>query len=417
VYRNHTVGVVVIAYNEEEFVGDVVETVPDYVDRVYVVDDGSTDNTWDVIQSAASRLNAQQADPAVTATGVTLAPRIVPIQMTENGGVGAAKKAAYRRAIQDGIDVVASMDGDGQMDPDDLYRFLDPIVDGHAGFTKGNRLWYRESRVGMPGFRVLGNSILSFLTKLSSGYFGMVDPQNGYTAISREALVDLPLHKMTDRYGFLNDQLATLNVNGVTIADVVHPAHYGDEVSGIDLTGFVPRLSVLLLHRFIHRLKTRYLVFEFHPLVFYYLFGTLAMGAGLGLSVLTLFAAQSAFAGLMGLGLSALVFFTGVFGLTAGMIHDVEQNEGNVVHVADEDLEVATAAPSEPLETTTTPSATTGSSPPTNAGGASVATDGSGDKEPSEHDRSEFESERLGRGRRAPLSHRGADASEQEGTL
>lgn len=376
VYRNHTVGVVVIAYNEEEFVGDVIETVPDYVDRVYAVDDGSEDDTWGSIQSAADRMNAAQTEPAVTGTGVTLAPRVVPIQMTQNGGVGAAKKAAYRRAIQDGIDVVAAMDGDGQMDPDDLYRFLDPIVDGHAGFSKGNRLWFKESRVGMPRFRLLGNSILSFLTKLSSGYFGMVDPQNGYTAISREALADLPLHKMTDRYGFLNDQLAALNVNDVTIADVVHPAKYGDEVSGIDLTGFVPRLSGLLFKRFLWRLKTRYLVFEFHPLVFYYLFGTLAMGAGLGIAALTLFTANSALMGLTGLGLSTLVFFLGVFGLTMGMVEDVEQNAGNVVHVADEDLEVATAAPSEPLETTNTPSATT---PPTQATRApSVVTDGSG---------------------------------------
>ena len=400
-YRSHTVGVLVIAYNEEGFVGDVIETVPEYVDRVYVVDDGSTDGTWAEIERAANRVNRRQREPTVTGTGVTLSPRVVPIEMNRNVGVGAAKKAGYRRALDDGVDVVATMDGDGQMDPDDLYRFLDPIVDGRVGFAKGNRLWYEESRVGMPRFRLLGNSILSFLTKLSSGYFGMVDPQNGYTAISREALSDLNLHGLTDRYGFLNDVLTALNVNGVTIADVVHPARYGEEVSGINLTGFVPRLSALLLHRFVRRLKSRYLVFEFHPLVFYYLFGTLGLAASPVLALGTLLTAPSVWAGLMGLGISGLIFLLGVFGLTMGMSEDVEQNAGNVVHVADEDLDVATAAPTKSFERPTSaddesPEARTAPAP---APRGPVVTDGAG-------------ADRTGTDRqydRPPLSHRDAD--------
>lgn len=331
-YNGATVGVVITAYNEEGFVGSVVESIPDYVDRVYVVDDGSTDGTWSEIQAVADQVNAAPREPVTTGTGALLHHRVVPIAMRENGGVGAAKKAAYRQVLDDGLDVVATMDGDGQMDPADLHRFLEPILAGHVGYTKGNRLWYPSSRAGMPGFRLFGNGVLSVLTKLSSGYFGMMDPQNGYTAISREALLDLPLDRMTDRYGFLNDQLAALNVNRVRIADVVHRARYGDEVSGIHLIDFVPRLSVLLANRFAWRLANRYVIFDFHPLVVYYLLGLFAMLAGGMLGLATLLS-PAAGTSLTGLGVASIVTLLGAIAFTMGMVHDAEQNAGNVLHV------------------------------------------------------------------------------------
>ena len=259
-YKQHTVGVVVPAYNEEGLVGDVLETMPAIVDRVYVFDDCSSDGTWAEIRSAAERVNAVDADhgagaahdveaddsagtdhdvdadrsrasvpaddrlsdggtvndfrdapasdgaegseqnsaavSAVSSTGdppgtdseVAFERRICPIQHERNRGVGGAIKTGYQRALDDGVDVVAVMGGDGQMRPEELPSYLDPIVDDEVDYTKGIRLLSRELREEMSSWRLLGNWILTVLTKIASGYWRTMDPQNGYTAISREAL-------------------------------------------------------------------------------------------------------------------------------------------------------------------------------------------------------------------------------------
>jgi glycosyltransferase involved in cell wall biosynthesis len=323
-YKGQSVAVVITAYNEAGFVGTVIETLPSFVDRAYVVDDASTDDTWAEIERHAvatdggrvtsstdgavldesspvedvadqsngveevvdengesagtePRKRTQAAEADVSA-GETL---VVPIRHETNRGVGAAVVTGYRRAYADGMDVVAVMNGDGQMDPDILDRILDPVVEGRADYAKGNRLLSREHTHGMGAWRRFGNGCLTLLTKAASGYWKTMDPQNGYTAISREALGALDLDELYEGYGFLNDLLVALNTRGMRVADVEMQALYADEESSIAYSSFIPRVSRLLLSGFLRRLRIRYLVYDFHPLVGLYALGALGPVAGL----------------------------------------------------------------------------------------------------------------------------------------
>ena len=179
-YNEHTVAVVVPAYNESGFVGEVIETLPAFVDRVYAIDDQSTDETWDEITAAAAAVN----DTASTDGGAAFDQRVVPIRHETNRGVGGAIKTGYLRAREDAVDVTAVMGGDGQMDPTQLERIIQPITTGEAEYAKGNRLINSEDHAEMPRFRLVGNRILTLLTKIASGYWRVGDPQMGYTAIS-----------------------------------------------------------------------------------------------------------------------------------------------------------------------------------------------------------------------------------------
>jgi glycosyltransferase involved in cell wall biosynthesis len=327
-YRDTRVGVVVPAYNESDLVATVVETMPEFVDRVYVVDDCSTDDTWHHVQRAAERANRRarqgqeeaesenerpeaegrkearepaKADGGEQTAGLRASSeprsdggvevgneRVVPIRHEENQGVGGAVTTGYSRALDDDVDVIAVMNGDAQMDPEELPRLLDPIVAGEAEYAKGNRLLEADFRDGMTNWRLLGNWSLTFLTKVASGYWKTMDPQNGYTAISAEALETLGPGDFYQDYGFCNDVLVKLNAHGYTVADVPMAAVYGDETSSIEYSSFIPKLSSLLVNRFVWRLHTKYLVRDFHPLALFYLFGAASVAVGLlsGLSAL-----------------------------------------------------------------------------------------------------------------------------------
>lgn len=282
-YDGKRVGVVIPAYNEAGFVGEVVETVPEFVDRIYVIDDASTDGTWTEIREAAAAVNSETDVAAVASTdgGVAAGRRVVTMQHEHNRGVGAGIATGYREAAADGMDVVAVMNADGQMDPEILDRIIAPVVEGRADYAKGNRLARSEYRASMSRWRLFGNTLLTFLTKIASGYWGMMDPQNGYTAISRQAIERLDLDGAYDAYGFCNDILVRLNVHRCRIADVEMPARYGEEESHIRYSQFVPKLSALLARRFLWRLRVRYLVTDFHPLVFLYGMGCVGTLAGL----------------------------------------------------------------------------------------------------------------------------------------
>ncbi len=250
-YTDQTIAVVVPAYNESGFVGDVIETIPEFVDRIYVIDDQSTDDTWDEITETATEINN-----AVTATdgGAAFDQRVVPIQHDENRGVGGAIKTGYLRARDDEIDVTVVMGGDGQMDPAILDRIIDPIVEGEADYVKGNRLINDLDHEQMPRFREVGNRILTVLTKIASGYWKVGDPQMGYTAISLDALREADIEDMYEFYGYCNDLLVRLNVSGQTVADVPSPLNYGDEQSHISYLTYIPRVSLMLLRTFLWRL-------------------------------------------------------------------------------------------------------------------------------------------------------------------
>jgi glycosyltransferase involved in cell wall biosynthesis len=314
VYRNSSVAVVVPAYNEEGFVGDVVRGIPAYVDKIYAVDDRSTDGTWEELRACAEQVNAEGDGE-----------RVVPIRHERNRGVGGAIKTGYGQALRDEMDVTAVIAGDGQMDPSKLTQFLDPIVDGEADYTKGNRLWREDTWREMSQWRLFGNRLLTVLTRIASGYWGMVDPQNGYAAISLRALEELPVDDLYEEYGFLNDLLVHLNVQGLRIADVPHEAVYGDEQSGIKYSTFVPRLSRLLLRDFLWRLKMKYFVYDFHPTGLCYALGAAGTGAG-ALATLKALADRDAENRFTNLLLSGAISLLGWLFLVVAVVLDIDRN-------------------------------------------------------------------------------------------
>ncbi|WP_136601636.1 glycosyltransferase family 2 protein [Salinigranum halophilum] len=326
-YKNSSIAVVVPAYNEAAFIGDVLKSIPEYIDRIYVVDDGSADETWTEIERTATRMNAR------TDKG---RDRVVPLQHEENRGVGAAIKTGYQRAHEERIHATAVMAGDGQMNPDELKRFLDPIVEGRADYAKGNRLWRREHWQSMSRWRRFGNRLLTILTRISSGYWEMSDPQNGYTVISDRALETIALDELYDDYGFANDILVHLNVYELCIVDVPHEAVYGDEESGIRYDTFVPHLSILLFRDFLWRLKKKYLTVSLHPIALCYALGA----AGTVSSVFKgLSSVRSRYTGnenrnnrVDGI---VLLFLSSLFFILA-VLFDMRESEGLVLQVDDD---------------------------------------------------------------------------------
>jgi glycosyltransferase involved in cell wall biosynthesis len=241
-YRGRLIGVVVPAYNEELLIANVIETMPDYVDRIYVIDDCSTDNTY----QAASRFQKDH--------------RLMIIRHIKNRGVGAAIITGYDRALNDRMDIAAVMAGDNQMDPAQLNRLLDPLADGKVDYCKGDRLSRDELTKGMSRWRKFGNRILTGFTRISSGYWKIGDPQNGYTAITAEMLSRLDLNKIYPGYGYCKDMLAKLNVLGARVQDVQIPARYGLEKSKIKYGSYIRKVSLLLMTNYFWRIKQKYII-------------------------------------------------------------------------------------------------------------------------------------------------------------
>jgi glycosyltransferase involved in cell wall biosynthesis len=267
VVEGKRVAVVVPAFNEETLVAATLRGIPDFVDRVFVVDDASSDAT-----AAEARAVAD--------------PRVEVIVHEQNRGVGAAIVTGYRRALEQGIDVACVMAGDNQMDPEELLSLVQPVARGEVEYTKANRLVTGEAWQAIPRSRYLGNAVLSLLTKVASGYWHVADSQAGFTAVSREALARLDLDRIYPRYGFPNDMLVHLNVIDARVRDVPSRPIYGvGEKSGIRLRNVVPRISWLLIKAFWWRLKEKYVIRDFHPLVFFYVLGVLMTAVGLVLGL------------------------------------------------------------------------------------------------------------------------------------
>lgn len=311
-YRDKKIAVVVPAYNEEILIKDTITSVPDYIDRIYAVNDCSTDKTAEIVEALAKDDQ-----------------RIRCINHEKNGGVGAAIITGYRRALEDQMDVIAVMAGDNQMDPAILKSFLDPIIEGKADYTKGNRLLSPGFRKGMSSWRYFGNSVLTFLTKVSSGYWQMVDPQNGYTVVSSEALEKIDLDSVYPRYGYCNNMLCKLNVQGLRVMDINHPARYGNEKSKIRYGSYIVKVSNLLLSDFLWRLKMKYTVMGFHPLVFFYLFGVALSILGLLGGLYSLYYKFILSGPIFEKGILALLtFIMGVQFLLFAMIFDMQHENG-----------------------------------------------------------------------------------------
>jgi glycosyltransferase involved in cell wall biosynthesis len=261
------VGVVVPAHDEQELIGTTLAGIPDFVDKIYVVDDGSRDATAEIAR----------------ATGDA---RVEVVAHDRNRGVGAAIITGYRRAVADGMDATCVMAGDNQMDPADLELLTLPVVRGELDYAKANRLVTGEAWNLIPRTRYLGNAVLSMLTKIASGYWHVADSQSGYAAISKSMLESLDLDRVYTGYGFPNDFLVHLNVENARVRDFPSRPIYGvGERSGIRYRKVVPRISWLLVRAFFWRLREKYVIRDFHPLVFFYAFGFLSTLAGLVLGI------------------------------------------------------------------------------------------------------------------------------------
>ena len=263
------VAVVVPAHDEEALLPQTLAGIPAFVDRVYVVDDASRDPTVERARAAAG------ADP-----------RIEVVVHERNRGVGAAIVSGYKRAIAERIDVTCVMAADNQMDPGDLAALVAPVARGEVDYAKGNRLFTGQAWQLIPKHRYLGNAVLSLLTKIASGYWHVADSQSGYTAIALGMLEQLDLDRIYPRYGFPNDMLVHLNVWNARVRDFPSRPVYGvGERSGMKLPRVVPAISWLLLKGFFWRLREKYVIRDFHPLVFFYFLGLLMTGVGLGLGI------------------------------------------------------------------------------------------------------------------------------------
>jgi len=248
-YLNKKICVIIPAYNEEQLIVDTLNSIPTYIDRIYVIDDGSVDGTYDIIIATAEKRNS-----------------IIPIQHIKNSGVGAAIISGYRKSLEDEMDISVVMGGDNQMDPQYIPKLIEPIIEGKADYTKGNRLHNKGYTKGMSSWRLLGNSILTLLTKFSSGYWNIMDPQNGYTAISKKALETINLDSIYAKYGYCNDILAKLNVYNFNVMDISIPARYGNERSKIKYYSYILKVSWLLMKNFFWRIKTKYVFINLNPI-------------------------------------------------------------------------------------------------------------------------------------------------------
>ena len=254
-YLNKTIAVVVPAYNEKRLIGETLSSIPSLVDQIIVVDDASTDNTAQTVREKAENDR-----------------RICLLEHEANQGVGGAIATGYKKALELEMDVTVVMAGDGQMDPKDFMNVIGPIVDGSTEYSKGNRLFYGDAWRMIPRYRYLGNSFLSLLTKIASGYWHIADSQSGYTAISLIALKRLNLDHIYRGYGMPNDLLIKLNQYDFRVRDVhIRPVYNKGEKSGIRLIRFIPRISWLLFKGFWHRLFFKYVIKDFHPLIFFYI--------------------------------------------------------------------------------------------------------------------------------------------------
>lgn len=265
-YKGKTVAVVVPAHNEEKLIGRVIETMPDFVDRIIVVDDKSSDGT-------AARAESYRAQ---------MGERLTVLRHEKNQGVGGAIATGYKFARDNNIDCTAVMAGDAQMDPADLPALLDPVASGAVDYSKGNRLLTGEAWKIIPKKRYLGNAALSLFTKIASGYWHVMDSQTGYTVIGLKALKILDIDGIYKRYGMPNDLLIKLNVCNCKVRDVsIKPVYNVGEKSGIRIWKVLFTISWLLFRKFFWRLQEKYIIRDFHPLVFFYLLGLILLPAGL----------------------------------------------------------------------------------------------------------------------------------------
>jgi len=356
--NNKSVAVVVPAFNEEKQISMVIKEMPDFVDRIVIVNDFSSDNTAGIVEGMAeasgkrplenpqpslvnNRYNeANQLIEKIQYEEIKYFPesdlvhtsddhRLVLINLKKNSGVGIAISRGYKWARDHKIDCTAVMAGDGQMDPDELLSICQPVIEEEIDYVKGDRLSHPSASSFIPKTRFFGNSILTILTKIASGYWHVTDTQTGYTAISLEALTRIKLHKIYPRYGMPNDMLVKLNIAMCTLKEVeIKPVYNIGEKSKMKIFKVIPTISLLLFFSFFRRIWRRYFIKSFHPLfILYHLsFLLILISIPFGIKLLRLVIAGQDANPLTALAF-AFAFISGFQSLLFAMWMDIQDNE------------------------------------------------------------------------------------------
>jgi glycosyltransferase involved in cell wall biosynthesis len=264
-YKNLKLYLVIPVYNEEKLIIPTLKGVPKTIDKIMVVNDASTDKTARLV------LGYSKKDR-----------RVKLVNHEKNAGVGQSIVTGYKKCAEEKADVVVVVGGDNQMDLADLPNFLEPFVKDEADYVKGNRFLWRSLK-DMPKHRFFGNSLLSLMTKIASGYWKIFDTQDGYTAISRRVIETVDWNRAWKGYGYVSDWLIKFNAYGFRVKDVPRRPIYlkGEKQSQIRIGRYAVKIMPLLLRGFFWRLKEKYIVRDFHPLVFFYIFGLMLLPLGL----------------------------------------------------------------------------------------------------------------------------------------
>lgn len=260
------VAVAIPCYQVKKHILGVLEAIGPEVHRIYCVDDACPEQTGDWVEQHCKDT------------------RVTVIRHERNRGVGAATLSGYRAAVEDGADVIVKIDGDGQMNTDLIRLFTEPVLSGRADYAKGNRFFNLEDTRSMPALRVLGNACLSFLTKISSGYWNIFDPTNGYTAIDARVAQEVLSRRVAERYFFESDMLFHLYMLRAVVADVPLTSQYGDETSNLKISRILLPFLFRNLRNAFHRIGVQHFVRDFSLASIQLVFGSAAFlfGAGFG---------------------------------------------------------------------------------------------------------------------------------------
>ena len=246
--NDKNISVIVPAFNEELLIKKTIDSVPDDVDKIIIINDASTDKTKDIVEGEL--LNNK---------------KLVLLNHEKNSGVGAALISGYEKSIELNSDITVVMPGDAQALPGDFYNLVEPVINNQADYSKGNRLNHKDVKKIMPRYRFVGNTVLSLFTKFASGYFNIMDPQMGYTAINNSVLKKIDLSKMIKRYGYPGQLLHFLNLVDARVCDVDIVPHYGEEKSGLKVWNILPKLTFLLIGLFFKRVFKKLIVRDLSP--------------------------------------------------------------------------------------------------------------------------------------------------------
>jgi glycosyltransferase involved in cell wall biosynthesis len=246
--------VIIPVYKVAKHISEVIESMPEFINYIIVVDDKCPQKSGEV----ADKL---------------LNPKVIVIYHEKNLGVGGAVITGYRKALELGADIMIKMDGDGQMNPAFLWDLITPLMENMADYTKANRFKDFMAIRSMPWIRLFGNSILSFFIKISSGYWDIMDPTNGFTAINKAILEEINLSKISKRYFFESDMLINLNIENAVVKDIAIPTKYGNEESSLSITYVLMQFPFKLVAGFIKRVFFKYYLFDFNMASVYLIIG------------------------------------------------------------------------------------------------------------------------------------------------